>query len=749
MANNEIKIQVKKIDTSTLDQVGEAGKRAGKEAGAGLERGIKEGEQGAKKALDGVEEKLGKIPDKAKQSGGEAGAGLAEGLHGGLKDALSSGDVGATVGGAFEGLKGGGGVVAAAGVGIGLALMDGISRQIEETKIGGLLAAQTGATGQAAAQLGDTAGEVFTDNFGDSIEAVGDAMRAVFNNKLIDVSASKEQIKQVTEAAMTSAQVVGEDVATIARAAQQLVRTGLAGSVTEALDMINHASQAGLNASEDLIDTTTEYATKFRDLGLSGQEAFGLIRQAVDAGARDTDTAADALKEFAIRAQDGSATTARGFANIGLEARTMGAMIAGGGQSAHQALELTLSSLSRIHDPLARDQAAVDLFGTKAEDLGDALFKMDLDSASARFGEFAGATDDAAKKITEATPAIETAWKNIQAGVSNALDFIANNDKPNQMIDEMRKKYEEANRPIEEHKQRVQEAADAWKTQGGEIHHVIESLDEFIAKQDKLAGGVLDLSDAEIAYQKAVDDTAEALKKNGKTLDLNTQKGRDNQSTLNDQARAAFDQIAAMEQQGASIDELSGFMQTARDQFIDMAVKMGMNRDQAQQLADRLRLIPGTYTAEARLNANQALNMIETVHGRLIDLTNRAYVASVSVTQKSMGGKMFVGYQHGGVVGHAAEGGPRSGGTLLAERGFELVEGPQIRDLPVGSTVHSHGDSVRMLAAASGGGDWRLRWEVGPGADTAVGALIHRLLRQGDVQLVARNGDSEYVVTGA
>lgn len=721
---NEIRIVAKKIDLSEIEKVGEAGKRAGKEAGAGLERGLKEGEQGAKRALDGVDDKLDQTADKAKQAGERAGDGLAEGIHGGLKDALSSGDVEGAVGGALEGL--GGGVAAAAGVGIGLALMDGISRQFQETKLGGLLTAQTGATGQAAAQLGDTAGEIFTDNFGESLDEVGDAMRAVFNNKLIDVSATKDQIKQVTEAAMTSAQVVGEDVNQIARAAQQLVRTGLASTVTEALDLITHASQEGLNASEDLIDTTTEYSTKFRDLGLSGQEAFGLIRQAIDAGARDTDTAADALKEFAIRAQDGSATTARGFANIGLEARTMGDMIAGGGKTAHQALKMTLDGLSRIQDPLARDQAAVDLFGTKAEDLGDALYEMDLDSAGDKFGEFAGSTEDAARKIAEATPAIETAWKNIQAGVSNALDWASQSDK----VDELYGKYLEHETKVKtaqtEHQQRVQEAADAWKNEGSEIRHVVESLDEFISKQEKLAGGVLDLSEAEIGYQKALDDTAKSLKDNGKTLDLNTEKGRDNQSALNDQVKAAFDQIAAMEQQGASIDELSGFMTTARGQFIDMAMKMGMNRDQAQQLADRLRLIPGTYTAEARLNANQALNMIETIHGRLIDLTNRSYVASVSVTQKSMGGKMFVGYEHGGVVGgvgHAAEGGPRSNTIVAGEHGIELI------DVPPGSMVHSNPDSMRMLGAmGSGVGELRVVLDIAPGADSATAAMLRSLL---------------------
>jgi phage-related minor tail protein len=724
---NEIKITVKKIDTGSLDKVSDAGKRAGKEAGAGLERGLKEGEQGAKKALDGVEQKLGKTADKAKQSGNQAGQGFADGLDGGLKSALSSGDVEGAVGDALGGLTGGGGVLAAAGAGIGAALIGGVAASFEQKQIGGLLAAQTGQTAQAAGELGHTAGQIFGDNFGASLDEVQAAMKAVFDNRLIDRGAAQDDIKAVTESAMTAAQVVGEDVGQIARAAQQLVRTGLAGSVTEAMDLITHASQQGLNASQDLIDTTTEYATKFRDLGISGQEAFGLIQQAVRAGARDTDTAADALKEFAIRAEDGSASTSRGFANVGLEARTMADMIAKGGGSAHQALLMTLEGFQRIENPVQRDQAAVDLFGTKAEDLGDALQHMDLKTASKDFGDFAGATDKAAKLIGDSTPPLETAWRNVGKGINNALSAVSGwGDESKTALAEATKAAEEAAKPQEEYKQRVQEAADAWRTQGGEIHHVLESLDEFIAKQHKIAGGVLDLSQAQIAYQKALDDTADAAKKNGKTLDLNTEKGRDNQSQLNSLVEATYDQIAAMEAQGASFQDLGGFMETARDQFMGLAERMGLSAAQAGALADQLHLIPGDYLARVNANTGQAEDAIRTLRGNLLNLTNRTYVASVSVTPNSLGGRMFVGLGHGGVVGRAAEGGPRGNQVLVGE------QGPEIVDLAPGSQVHTAGDSMRMLAAAgSGSGPSRVDVYVHGDQDSMMIAWLLKQKRDG------------------
>lgn len=56
----------------------------------------------------------------------------------------------------------------------------------------------------------------------------------------------------------------------------------------------------------------------------------------------------------------------------------------------------------------------------------------------------------------------------------------------------------------------------------------------------------------------------------------------------------------------------------------------------------------------------------------------------------------YIGRAAGGVVGHAAEGGGRSGLTLVGEQGPELVT------LPAGSQVHTAGDSRRMLAGSGG-----------------------------------------------
>lgn len=60
-------------------------------------------------------------------------------------------------------------------------------------------------------------------------------------------------------------------------------------------------------------------------------------------------------------------------------------------------------------------------------------------------------------------------------------------------------------------------------------------------------------------------------------------------------------------------------------------------------------------------------------------------------------GNRHIGDAHGGIVGHAAEGGPRSNTILVGEQGPELV------DLPAGSRVHTNPDTRAAIGNAGGG----------------------------------------------
>ncbi|WP_344248189.1 phage tail tape measure protein, partial [Actinocorallia libanotica] len=259
-------------------------------------------------------------------------------------------------------------------------------------------AAQLGAGPAKAAELSKVAAKTFEAGWGDSFDTVNLAIKGVVQN-IGDVSKSAGGMQGVTQKVLALSQTFDQDLGGTTAAVGQLLKTGLARNADEALDILTKGFQSGANKADDLLDTFTEYGTQFRKFGLDGATATGLLSQGLKAGARDADTVADALKEFSIRAVDGSKTSVAGYEALGLSANKMAAQIAKGGPAAKQGLDTVLDRLRAVKDPLKQSQIAVQLFGTKAEDLGQALFKLDPSSAVKALGNVSGAADKMAKTL--------------------------------------------------------------------------------------------------------------------------------------------------------------------------------------------------------------------------------------------------------------------------------------------------------------------------------------------------------------
>lgn len=312
---------------------------------------------------------------------------------------------------------------AIAGAAIGGVLMEGVHAAIEKSKLDNLLAAQLGASPAQAKQLGQLSGKVYAQGFGEDLPQVNEAIKAAAQNGLIDMkNASSETAQAVTKNLLTVGQVLGEDTSRVSAAVSQMLRTGLAQSSQEAMDILVKATQNGVNKSEDLLDTVNEYGTQFRKLGLTGPSAMGLLSQAIKAGARDSDTAADAIKEFSIRAVDGSKTTAQAFKALGLPVKATSEAFAKGGDIAADSFNGILERLRAIPDPVKRSQIAVQLFGTKAEDLGQSLYAMNLDTAEKQMTGLKGATTQAANTASQGASSWGTLGRQFQMALIDKLN---------------------------------------------------------------------------------------------------------------------------------------------------------------------------------------------------------------------------------------------------------------------------------------------------------------------------------------
>lgn len=136
----------------------------------------------------------------------------------------------------------------------------------------------------------------------------------------------------------------------------------------------------------------------------------------------------------------------------------------------------------------------------------------------------------------------------------------------------------------------------------GSIEDQTDALQDNIDKQREAAGVVLSERDAQRQWEQALDDAADALETNGANLDLNTQAGRDNQAALDDVAQSGWDLIGAMKANDATQDELQDTMQTTRDRFVKLAESMGYSAEDAEDLADKLGLIPEDVNAAVHLD---------------------------------------------------------------------------------------------------------------------------------------------------
>ena len=141
-------------------------------------------------------------------------------------------------------------------------------------------------------------------------------------------------------------------------------------SGAQAFDLIVQGAQAGLDKNGDLLDTINEYSVQFKKLGFDSTDMFNMLINGAQSGTFSVDKLGDTIKEFSIRSIDGSKTTQEGFKAIGLDANKMAIAFGQGGETAKQAFQQTIDAISRMDDPINRNIAGVNLFGTMWEDLG-------------------------------------------------------------------------------------------------------------------------------------------------------------------------------------------------------------------------------------------------------------------------------------------------------------------------------------------------------------------------------------------
>jgi phage-related minor tail protein len=333
----------------------------------------------------------------------EAGKGAAAGLGKAFVGALAAAGIGAAVGAAF-------------------------GKALDGARLNDKLAASLGSTPAVAKKHGEIASRVYAGAWGESMEEVNTAIGSVASAFPKLGKKAGPELERLTQKALDFSGIFDVDVPRAMGVASTVVKSGLAKNGTEALDLLTRSAQkVPANLREGVLDAAEEYSGFFSTLGIKGPQAFGLLVKGAEKGQYGIDKVGDAIKEFTIRATDGSDASNGAFKAIGLDAGKMTNSILAGGKKSNKAFGQIIDGLLRVKDPGKQAQTALALFGTPLEDLNVKeipSFLQGLKDGSKGLDNWRGATKRAGDTLNDNASTRLTAFK--RGLETNVVNFLGN-----------------------------------------------------------------------------------------------------------------------------------------------------------------------------------------------------------------------------------------------------------------------------------------------------------------------------------
>ncbi len=304
---------------------------------------------------------------------------------------------------------------AAAAVGVGM-----VNLGNDYNKTVNQLSASTGYTGESLEELGQIAKNVYANNFGAGLEDVGASISTVQRI----TGRWGDELQKATESGLALRDTFGYEIEESSRAAAALMKQ-FGMSSEDAYNIIAFGAQNGADKNGDMLDTINEYAVQYKSLGLDAEQLITSLQVGAAQGAWSMDKVGDAVKEFNIRAKDGSKTSIEAFQKLGFNADEMTKNFAGGGDKAEESFFKVVNALKKMEDPVERNAAGVALFGTQFEDLESGALK--ILGGMADTSEYAADSLENINKIkyNDLGSALEGAKRAIEVGLLPAASAVA------------------------------------------------------------------------------------------------------------------------------------------------------------------------------------------------------------------------------------------------------------------------------------------------------------------------------------
>lgn len=377
------------------------------------------------------------------------------------------------------------------------------------------------------------------------------------------------------------------------------------------------------------------------------------------------------------------------------------------------------AAIGGIATAIARAGPIIDAFGDSFEQIGEAIGEA--------FETVSSDTDSAAEGFRDVTNAIVLTIKSsseLLAGLTSVYGWFKDTTPIDEFVGAL-VKGEDANEGLADS---ARDASNATEEQTSSLKELADELRAQTEPTFALLKAETDLGEARTKYNKAV-------KKYGE----NSAEARDE---LDKMAGASIDLQGAIGELGADFNgELSPALIKTLESAGLTKREIGALARQFQATKARAEAFEGTYSANVKVNGiPRAMAQLYGVRDVIRDIP-RAVTIGLRITGTSnvsaQAAAIRKNYAHGGIKG-AAQGMTGGDLTWVGERGPELV------NLPTGSTVRTSGDSMRMMrdgARVAGGGHnekMTLRADVDPTLDRTLIGLLMSALR---LEIGASSGD--------
>lgn len=273
-------------------------------------------------------------------------------------------------------------------------------------------------------------------------------------------------------------------------------------------------------------------------------------------------------------------------------------------------------------------------------------------------------------------------------------------------------------------KEGLGKANDATLDWEGSLRDLRDTTEEDAAKLanfndeiDKYLGKTLGVTEAQIRLKEQWADTVETLKDGKRTLDINTEAGRDNEKALIDLIKAAEDVRTAEYNKTGSLDTANQAYDRQLERLRNLAIKLHFSKAEVDKLIESVK----TGNAIGGLTVPVTMPGLDRYTARL-----NYYIQQLGVV-RGLAAAEFATHREG-------ERNPSAralGGPVMAGRTYRVGEnGPEIVTFGANGNVISNEQSRAMLSGASGGGTVDVNVRIDPsGAHDAIAQAIAQILR--------------------